>query len=253
MNPGVYQLPDSDYRAADGINISSLRWMRKSPNHFNFWSQVTEKKKVFDFGTAFHLAILEPEKFNTEVVCKPLFNRRTKQGKAEYEKFLQDNQTKTLIEEKDYTTILSMRHSVNQCQEAKDLLSDTVKERAIFWNSQGILKKGKVDAFNDDMLCDIKTTQDASEMMSQINAKKYGYFHSMAWYEDGLHKLTKKRRDAWIVAVEKIPPFGVGIYEIDRAGLDRALNECYDWVKMLKWCQDKNLWPSYQLGRIFYA
>ncbi len=92
--------------------------------------------EAFDIGTAFHSAVLEPEKFKSEVVCLknsmfPNPNKVNQDGSVsmmdtnnrEYNKnFREMNSGKLILNEAQYNSIISMREAVMQFPEAKGLL-----------------------------------------------------------------------------------------------------------------------------------
>ena len=65
-------------------------------------------------GSLAHLAILEPELMATNVAVMPQCDRRTKAGKEEYAKALEDAEAegKQLVTASDYATVTAMKRAV---------------------------------------------------------------------------------------------------------------------------------------------
>ena len=65
------QMTNEEYRSREGISNSDLMLIERSPSDY-MWAKNaprdTLKTAAFDFGTALHTAILEPEKFNDQVI-----------------------------------------------------------------------------------------------------------------------------------------------------------------------------------------
>jgi len=226
--------------------------MGKSALHFNHWADIKIEKAAFDFGTAFHTAVLEEDKFDSTVAKRPKFDRRTKQGKLDYDKYLEDHKGKLLLDPDDFDAVRRMRDSVYLCHEAVDLLQDTRRELSLKWDYMGRGCKGKIDFLGSDYFGDLKSTLDASERGMQIESKKHKYFHAIGWYQWGLQQLEGEVKTPWMIGVEKKPPYAVGIHEMDQKGIEVAQNETRVWFEQWKWSLEHNEWPTYPIGKIYY-
>lgn len=69
MNPGVYRdLSNEDYHSGPGVSKSLLDLLRQSPAHLRAALTSSEARKPTPsqaFGTAFHMLVLEPERFDS--------------------------------------------------------------------------------------------------------------------------------------------------------------------------------------------
>ena len=61
------------YDALPGLNHSGMKWLEKSPAHYQAWKlgKLSESSPALDLGIAIHCAILEPESFKQTYVCLP--------------------------------------------------------------------------------------------------------------------------------------------------------------------------------------
>ena len=196
------------------ITNSQLGLLAKSPAHYDHYRNnpdLRPETKALKFGRAFHLCMLEPKKFDKQVVVEPNVNKRTKEGKEIISKFMEDNIGNTILTQDDFDSLIGMRNRLFSSHECMDLLSDGVSELPQAWkdNDLDVLCKCKADYWNDKTktLVDIKTTMDASPNGFKYSVKKYSYDRQSAYYSDGFNA----ERFIFIV-VEKTPPYNLGIY-----------------------------------------
>jgi exodeoxyribonuclease VIII len=71
------------------------------------------------------------------------------------------------------------------------------------------------------MIVDLKTTQDAGPKFAQSVAK-FGYHTQAAFYKDGMAYGEKKNCGFTIIAVEKTPPYAVGVYVMDGEAVEQG-------------------------------
>ena len=92
---------------------------------------------------------------------------------------------------------------------------------------------------------DIKTTTDASPKGFQKSISTWGYHLQLAWYMRGLQKLGIPCNEFIFIAIEKTPPFSVGVYSADREMIlfgNQEINKLV--VEIDKALNDKNF-PDY--------
>ena len=86
-------MPAEQYHATDAVSASLLKQIAKSPAHAKaYLSQQQEPTAAMLFGTAFHCAVLEYEKF-TQQYAVFVGDKRTKDGKATYEALVAEGKT----------------------------------------------------------------------------------------------------------------------------------------------------------------
>ena len=86
-------IPRAEYQAIAAINWSAIEGGfidgEFSPLHYKHAiAQPDEETDAMREGTALHMALLEPERFERDVVVMPEFNRRTTKGREDYEAFV---------------------------------------------------------------------------------------------------------------------------------------------------------------------
>src|SRR5690349_2405291 len=84
MKDGIYtNLPYKEYAEEDALNRSYLVEFAKSPLHAECYRRNGGKDETdaMAFGSAVHIALLEPAKFDTEILRVPKIDKRYKEGK----------------------------------------------------------------------------------------------------------------------------------------------------------------------------
>ena len=176
------------------VTNSQLGLIKRSPATYQHYRDNPSDRpitKALNFGKAFHMCMLEHDKYKKEVVVEPDVNKRTKAGKEEYQKFLTLHEGMTILSHDEDESLSGMRKKLTSSVEAMELLSGGIAEQVNVWNDldSKIPCKGKADYWNKDrnILVDIKTTQDSSPDGFRKSAYKYGYDRQAAFYLDGFN------------------------------------------------------------------
>jgi len=232
---GYQQIEAEEYHATDAVSASLLKSVDRSPAHATVKIEPTA---AMDFGTAFHAALLEPEKFNdTYAVFDG--DKRTKDGKAQYESLIQAG--KTTIKPEDLEAIEGMSESIRLHESAGALMKSGVAELSRFWMEGELMAKCRPDwAVDSDTLIDIKTTTDASPAGFARAVANFKYHMQAAWYMRG----TGASR-FYFIAVETKPPYAVGVYELDRLSLDEGESRIERALDLWRQYKDASFKPAY--------
>jgi len=234
MKIGVFDMPDAEYFAADGLNNSYLwRLINKTPAH----AQVqTEKTDAMTLGSAVHLAVLQPELADKGIKQGPK-DRRGKAWKEAIEEA--DAAGVILLTEGDYHTCMTMRDRVWQSPAIASILGGggAIYEQAAFFEYRGQQCKLKMDCAKD-VLIDLKTAADASPRGFAQSVANYGYHQQAASYTYGWNAAYEASHLNWVeianrqerknpelrvaprdtflfLVIEKSPPYAPAIYELD--------------------------------------
>lgn len=242
------ELNESDYHAHKAIGSTQLKMILKSLGHYKYsLDHKRSQTKAMNFGTCFHLAVLEPKRFKTEVVTMPEFKGAGMYAKKDA--WLTENHGKLILTEEEMTDCLMMLKSVSKHNVASSLLVGGVPELSYFWTDPDtqIECKARPDYLrHGGTLVDIKTTEDASLEEFSRSVLKYGYHISAAHYLNGVGQVIGKEFKKFIIiAVEKSAPYGVQVFEIDFGTLEKGEELCKRALLKLSIAKEDNYYPNY--------
>lgn len=236
-----------DYRQIKALNWSSLKDVNDSPLHYK-WRQDHPRKATpaLDLGTAVHLAVLEPDRYEAECVRRPdeWDSWRTKASKEWREE--QVKAGRIILDDDMADTIRACADAVDSHLDASELLEGARHEETIRWEIEGVACKARADAIASDRIVDLKTTRSLETRAWGTAAARYLYHGQMAWYLDGAIAAGACSPDAsaYIVAVETEGPYDVAAMRLGRDTIDagRALYRrlLYTWMG----CREMDFWPG---------
>ena len=248
-------MTEEQYRKAEGVNKSTLWYLRRSPAHYKYYLEnPPEDTAAFRFGRAVHAAILTPAAYKRDYAIIPEgIDRRTKAGKEEYQAFLNASAGKETISADDAETIKGIVRAFKKNRDAVELLKGTKRERPIFWkDDNGILCKCRIDAYKAGIMIDLKTAADAQTDTFGREAVRYGYDVQAAHYIDGYqHKISAIRPEWYFIVIEKAEPYAVNILRADIGFIDRGIILRQELIEQLIKCREKNDFPGYGTNDLF--
>ena len=210
-----------EYHAHPALSRSRLWLLHESPQKFKWAEEHPEPPTAaFKLGAAFHKLALEPETFDDEYAVAPSLDRRTKDGKALWEKFVHDTMGKELLTYDEMETIAAMKVSLMANPTAKVLVEKGKKEQSFFWKepNTGVDMKCRTDILlTDDVKCivDLKSCSSADTDTFTREVLRYGYDVQTAIYTEGVQQTHPGKYPFIFIAVEKTPPYAVNIMETD--------------------------------------
>ena len=168
--------------------------------------------------------------------------------KAEWEKV---NEHRTILNPDQWQTIHAMRNALMAHPAANALLTNIPgeAEKSVYWLDAltGVLCRCRPDWWRDDnVIVDLKTTEDASQEGFARSMAKFRYDVQAAYYLDGVQAATRKRPKAFVfIAVEKKPPYGVGVYVLDAESLELGRAQYQHDLRIYAECVRTGEWPGY--------
>lgn len=200
------------------LSYSSLKQFRRSPLHYiTYLTQKKEATPALIFGNMFDCLLLTPDEFEKRFVVAPEINKRTNAGKEQFEQFIEANKGKTIVTKEMIEGANKMIESVNNHRVASEILkaNGTVQRKMNWVDTKTKLPCTMQSDFDSDeinIVCDIKSTTDASESKFMRDAFEYGYHIQCAMYLEAFRrKMFRFPRFAFIV-IEKEPPFAVNVF-----------------------------------------
>lgn len=245
------------YNRRKGVRRSDLWKMKRSPAHFKYGVEhPVEQTPAMAFGSAVHMAVLEPKRFAKEYVVAD-FDARTKAGKELKQQYLEHG--KTLLTVEQVEQINGIVDAIRKHPYAKRLLKGK-HEQAHFWKDPetGEKCKCKTDCETEIngtyYVVDLKTCASADTDEFVRDAIKFGYFFQAAMYTDGIKCSTGKDATFVFVAVEKDPPYAVNVMMCGEDEIRLGMNgDKYGKIpgyrglmELYHRCRTENKWPGYE-------
>jgi len=241
----------SDYSRLEALNHSGMKYLERSPAHYKAWRDGTLDDKTTDaqsFGISAHVAILEPDRFETDYLFLPDTSHcktpaeKAALTKASKKEFAGEN--KRLLSYADNTAILSMREAVMKHAYARYLIESSLKEKVNTWTDpdSGAACKARFDLWRPEsgILSNIKTIQDASNDAFARHVRSYNMARQAAFYTDGV----QAESFLWIV-IEHQEPYGVRVITVPDYLLQIGRQSYQLLSHLYQRCIETDTWPSY--------
>lgn len=253
MKPGIhYNVPWEAYQEVEGVRSVYLQHLKRSPGHLKAYLEQPRKPdtKALIIGRAIHAAVLEPDRFAGTFVAAPDVDRRTKVGRETWDAFVAETQGKVVMDAEDLQHVQGMADAIGANNAACQVLNLEGTELSLVWVEPETMLtcKGRPDSYTEKyggLLVDLKSCRSAEPFKFRRDLWEQGYARQIAWYRHGLRLLGKDVGHCLIVAVEKEPPYGVMVYEIQSEVLDKLEYENIQLLHRYKHCQKHNIWPTY--------
>ena len=222
------------------VSNSRLSAFKRSPKHLiQYLTDKKEATPAMEFGKAFHMALLEPDLFVETYVIAPDVDRRTKEGKDIYFKFVANQPANiNIISSSDVSKISQMVESLINNPVASELLANCPKrETSILWDNMDTMipMKGIIDAHCQDYIIDIKTCADAQPDKFQRDAYYSDYHRQAAIYMDAV----PTAKEYYLIAIEKDSPYAISVHRMDQSIIEKGreqylnlLGEYRNWVDL---------------------
>ncbi len=254
LEQGLYRLPFNDY-----LNI-------RLP-HSSFWKQFAEtpahglayldgqsktsnsiQQANFDFGSAAHLAILEPSDFDDQVIVdSPL----SKNSKAYKEWRLGVPEGALVLSQEKIDNINHMRDVAYSKTFIRELLEAPghMEVTGIFQDQihPSVHHKIRVDKIlNNGIILDYKTAVSASRYGFDRAIWNYKYIWQSALYCAGMSVITGYNHNRFMfLAQEKENPWECQLFGATPADMDEASDKLSVLIEKLIKCTEENHWPGY--------
>lgn len=201
-------------------------------------------------GKAVHCRILEPAEFGKRFTIAPSLDRRTKDGKEKWEKFMQDADGLSILTKEQDTIIEGINASVMSHPAASYLLRlKGVSEVMVNWTDEvsGLPCRGIFDRLTTtSIIIDLKTTDDASPKGFARSCHKYRYNVQAAFYMDGFERAYNEPCEGFFfIAVEKAPPHLVAVYYLSAEDIQRGRDAYRQNIEALEACLNIDEWQGY--------
>lgn len=244
---GIFEgISNEAYHAGAGLSSSGLKYLAKSPAHYRAYKEnPPEPSAEMRMGTAAHGAILEGYLENGMILKAPGSTRNTNL----YKDFVKANPGRIHLMEDEFEAVHRMRDAVLSHPVARSLLSGGKAEQSAFWRDPetDTLCKCRPDYLRPDgLVVDLKTSLSAARKDFQRSMLDFKYHWQTAWYLNGLSLLTGKALENFVhIVVERVPPYGVGIFVLDNASIEKARSDIRQLLSRYADCVHSDEWPTY--------
>ena len=233
------------YHERDEISSSDVKAASKSLAHWK--GAVRSETPALALGTAFHELTLEPDE--GRVIRGP----ETRRGKSWSEaKEEAEAQGKVLLTQSDYDICNAMAESALRHPRVASIVRhpSAMIENSIFVTcpETGLGLRCRPDCYIKEggLLLDLKSTLDAgpSEREFQKHIWSYNYDLQMAFYRYVLAIEKLPVTHCIFAAVEKSPPYAVGVHVLSNGVLDYAHQRMMNILRRIKKAQDEQSYPT---------
>lgn len=163
----------------------------------------------------------------------------------------QNNASRTVLTAEQWDQLHRMRDAVMNHKAAAALLTGVPgkAELSVYWNDAvtGELCRCRPDWWReDDLLVDLKTTDDASPEGFAKSIANYRYDVQHPFYFDGVQQATGRTPRGFVfIAVEKKPPYAVGVYVLDQESVELGRAQYQADLRRYAECKRSDVWPGY--------
>lgn len=248
-------MTNQEYRKHEGLSRSELKiLLDQTPEHFLYAkNNPKEDTASLSFGRACHKYILEKSDFYNEFAVMPVVDRRTKEGKARYEAFLQSCGSKEVISIADLEDIQEMADRIDRDPFARLFLNEEAKyEQSFFWTDSetGVKCKVRPDCITEvngkKYIVDYKTTDSCADGHFERSVRKYGYKFQAGMYREGVFQNTFEDYGFVFIAQEKTAPYSVRVYICSEDFINEGYDQFREAVGKYAWCEENNCFYGYE-------
>jgi exodeoxyribonuclease VIII len=228
----------------------ALDRFHRSPAHYLAWvsgDAKDEASPALAFGSAFHCAALEPERFASEYLVEPTF--RGKGSVKARAAWREEHAEQSFLDADDARAIAGMVASLRAHPLAAELLEEGEPEVTLRWRdaATGIECKARGDFYARELgVCvDLKSTSDARADSFERSIANFTYHRQHGFYADGFDALDAALERFVFVAIEKEPPYAVSVFVLDEDAIRRGRFSIREDLERLRECIDRDHWPAY--------
>lgn len=212
-------------------------------------------------GSALHVSILEPARFEKEFYLgKEEYNATTKEGKAVREAELAEAAGRTYIRRKagkdavDADDVEGMTHSIWQHKAPKRFLEAPGQcEVSAVWKDPvtGLTCKGRFDKLINPgllkvpIIFELKSSRHVNEWRFGKKVAELFYHVQARFYMWGHEQITGVLPAHQFLAIENKEPWAVKLWTLGDRDLQTGAMLFRRWLDQFAACQKSNQWPGY--------
>lgn len=254
-NVTIIKDSNDEYHAKDDyLGSSMLKEIKRSPLHFK--EKVFKTTEALEFGSAYHMFILEPDLFKKEYFIYNQQERpdQTKNMNATVNKEWKreiEMTYKNVLPKEIYQVMKDMKARLFQYPYAAWLLTKGDNEKSHYLEMNGVKCKFRPDSQHDKkrVIADLKTVADASHdgFMKYVN--NFDAHIQAAFYVDCYEQCYPGERipQFYWVAQEKTIPYAINIFKASHQLLSVGTYEYEILMEQFKYCQETGEYKGYEV------
>ena len=240
---GIYEdIPYEEYAEIPAFRSHDLTSVIKCPFSWKYRKDLEQTPALLE-GRVQHTVFLEHHKFNEEFVIQPKFDRRTKDGRADYEDFMANIGNRTAITQDMYDNCMLRREVVADYIPKE---TDQVEVTLVFeWHGHPF--KARMDWYDGQRIWDLKTCRDASPRGFKSAINNFNYHMQAALYIDACRALDLPAEGFNFLAQEKQDPYAYVVYTLNAEALKYAQAKNEQALSLLLKCEEDEDFKPYNL------
>lgn len=265
INPtlgGHEGFPDEIYRGPESHNFVSSSGLRalisKSPAHYRAkLLEHPEETQVLSLGKVLHCCVLETECYARSIAVAPNVDKRTSEDIRQDQKYIESPPGTTLISTDDAARTEGVAAAIEAHPlGSKQFRGGIAEVTGLYTDPKtDIAVKIRPDYYrgNDSVIVDLKTNVNASSESFSRCIFRFGYHFQAAKHLVVAAQILDRDIESFVfVAVEKLPPYAVGVYELDKATIWAGIAQYVKASNKYAVCLANGKWPAYsdQIERI---
>lgn len=256
-----YDMPETEYHARAELSSTEARLLLESPAKYR-WKKdnppLIDASTKFDIGTAVHTKVLGTGAKTIVYPPEHLTASGNPSEKAATVEWLAEQRAQGLvpITPQWNTAVSAMTESVLAHPGAKQLFAQPSDAEVSIVTEDpihGVPVRARFDllptAFSlgapSRVAVDVKTSADASPNGFTKSIANYNYDVQRAWYVDALRYETGEDAELVFVAVEKEPPYLVGVYQLPTIWKQMGHTKAAAARRIYAECVTAETWPGY--------
>lgn len=235
------------------MGFTALKQYKRSPAHFIHWlNNPVEPTAAMRFGTLYHMAVLEPERFASEVFIMDA-NQRPEQSKgmtsAINKAWKEDiySSHKYVIDTEDNQRLSEMLSIFATSDLALDLVNKGAAEQEFYAELNGVACRAKPDYVRGNAIIELKSTADASPEAFVKHSYTSLYHMQAAMYKAIIEKVEGREMTYLMIVQETAAPYNVVIYRLDEDLLADGTYRYNTLLNIHKACIRSGRWPGYEI------
>lgn len=254
------RVPAEEYHGLGGVSITRLKELKRSALHYQYRLANPKYSDAMTLGTAAHVAVLEPERFDKQFV---IWEKLTKNGSGkiaprsgeQWETFQAENVGKSILTIEERASALALAAAVRSDSLAMRYLEAGEPEVTMEWQftSESMLRRpvtvdcrGRADWLTvvdgEPHLIGLKTARDCRPFIFGSAAAKLGYHLQWAFYLDGYKAIRGQTPIVKEIVVESAPPYDVVVYNITEDIILQGRAEYEGLLRHLVDCETRKEW-----------